>query len=80
MLVALLTGTAAIAAVDDTARHISDGIKVTMDYTVSAPEKHLAVTTEGQAPLSYILGSGQMNPVLEKALYGLRPVIRLRWS
>jgi len=67
VLVTVLTGTAAIAAVD-----VSDGNKVTMDYTVSAPEKHLAVTTEGQAPLSYIVGSGQMNPVLERALYGLR--------
>ncbi len=73
VLVALLTVTGAIAAVDDTARHISDGIKVTMNYTVSAPEKHLAVTTEGQAPLSYVVGSGQMNPVLERALYGLAP-------
>ena len=73
VLVAVLTGTTAIAAVDDTARHISDGNKVTMAYTVSAPEKHLEVTTEGQAPLSYILGSGQMNPVLEHALYGLQP-------
>jgi len=70
VLVAVLTGTAAIAAVDD--RHISDGLKVTMDYTVSAPEKQLAVTTEGQAPLSYVLGSGEMNPVLERALYGLQ--------
>jgi FKBP-type peptidyl-prolyl cis-trans isomerase 2 len=66
VLVAVLTGTAAIAAVN-----ISDGTKVTMNYTVSAPEKQLPVTTEGQAPLSYILGSGQMNPVLEQALYGL---------
>jgi len=73
VLVAVLTGATAIAAVDDTARHISDGMKVTMNYTVSAPEKHLEVTTEGQAPLSYILGSGQMNPVLEHALYGLQP-------
>ena len=73
VLVAVLTGTTAIAAVDDTARHTSDGIKVTMAYTVSAPAKHLEVTTEGQAPLSYVLGSGQMNPVLEHALYGLQP-------
>ena len=73
VLVAVLTGTAAIAAVDDTAKHISDGSKVTMDYTVSAPEKQIAVSTEGQAPLSYILGSGQMNPVLEQSLYGLQP-------
>src|SRR5437879_661004 len=54
VLVAVLTGTAAIAAVDDSARHISDGMKVTMNYTVSAPGKHLEVTTEGQAPLSYV--------------------------
>ena len=73
VLVAVLTGTAAIAAVDDSTRHLSDGMKVTMNYTVSAPEKHLEVTTEGQAPLSYVLGSGQMNPALEQALYGLQP-------
>lgn len=66
VLAAVLTATTAIAAVD-----ISDGIKVTMNYTVSAPEKQLTVTTEGQAPLTYIVGSGQMNPVLEQALYGL---------
>src|SRR5207245_11249145 len=72
-LEAKLTRTAPIAAVDDTDRHISDGMKVTMNYAVSAPEKHLEVTTEGQAPLSYVLGSGQMNPVLEQALYGLQP-------
>jgi FKBP-type peptidyl-prolyl cis-trans isomerase 2 len=67
----LLIGATAIASIGDDARPISDGMKVTLAYTVSALEKDLAMTTEGQAP-SYIQGSGS-NPTLEAALYGLKP-------
>lgn len=73
MLVSLLTGTTAIASVGDDARHIADGMKVTLDYAVSVPDKGVAMTTEGQEPLSYIQGSGKMKPALESALYGLKP-------
>src|SRR6266496_6241903 len=73
MLVALLTGTTALISVADDAKPISDGMKVTMDYKVSVPEKEVSMSTEGRGPVSYVQGSGQMNPALETALYGLKP-------
>ena len=46
-------------------------MKVTMDYTLSVPDK--GVATESRAPVSFIQGSEQINPALQAALYGLKP-------
>jgi FKBP-type peptidyl-prolyl cis-trans isomerase SlyD len=73
VLAALMTGTQAMALIGDDAKPIADGMKVTMDYKLSVPEKQMTLTTENKDPVSYIQGSGQMNPVLESALYGLKP-------
>ena len=73
MLVTFMTGTTAIASIGDDARAIGDGMKVTMDYTLSVPDKGVAMTTENRTPVSFIQGSEQINPAVQAALYGLKP-------
>jgi FKBP-type peptidyl-prolyl cis-trans isomerase 2 len=64
-------GAAALAQSESPAR-IVDGKKVTMEFTVSLPDNTVVATTEGQEPLSYVQGKGQIVPGLEKALLGLK--------
>ena len=68
--VAVFTGSAEWAFSESSAR-IVDGMTVTMDFTVSLPDKTVVATTEGKEPLSYVQGKGQIVPGLEKALAGL---------
>ena len=52
---------------------ISDGSKVTFDYTLTLPDKTAVDSTVGKEPFSYIHGEHHINPVaLEKALTGLK--------
>lgn len=51
---------------------IVEGAKVTMEFTVSLPDKTVVTTTDGGEPLAYIHGQGQIVPGLEKALTGLK--------
>ena len=52
---------------------ISDGSKVTIDYTLTLPDKTMVDSTVGKEPFSYIHGEHQINLVaLEKALTGLK--------
>jgi len=84
MFVILLVGltvNTAWASVGDVGEHaptISFGAKVTMEYTVTAPAKALALKVGGGDPLSYVQGGGQVKPALEEALYGLKPGDRKR--
>jgi FKBP-type peptidyl-prolyl cis-trans isomerase 2 len=71
MAAALLAGTTTLVLADE-ATPIADGKKVTMEYKLSVPEKGILMTTEGSEPISYTQGTGQMNPVLEAALSGLK--------
>jgi len=51
---------------------IADGMKVTLEYTLTLPDKTVADSTVGQAPLSYTQGKQEIIPGLEKALAGLK--------
>lgn len=59
-------------ALSESLARIVDGAKVTMEFTVTLPDKTLVATTEGQEPLSFVQGQGQIVPGLEKALAGLK--------
>jgi FKBP-type peptidyl-prolyl cis-trans isomerase 2 len=68
---ALLIAATAAPSHGQNAKPVADGMTVTIEYTASAPEKALTVTTEGKQPITYVQGTGELNPVLEGALYGL---------
>jgi FKBP-type peptidyl-prolyl cis-trans isomerase 2 len=51
---------------------IEDGMKVTMEYTLTLPDKTVADSTKGGPPFSYIQGKQEIIPGLEKALAGLK--------
>jgi FKBP-type peptidyl-prolyl cis-trans isomerase 2 len=75
ILIALLLGLGiggARQAQADKTLPISDGTKVTLDYTLTLPDKSVADSTSGKQPFSYIHGSHAIIPGLEKALTGLK--------
>ena len=47
---------------------IGDGMKVTLEYTLTLPDKTVADSTAGQAPFSYTQGNHEIVPGLEKAI------------
>ena len=51
---------------------VGDGMKVTLEYTLTLPDKTVADSTAGQAPFSYTQGNQEIVPGLEKALAGLK--------
>lgn len=51
---------------------IADGLKVTIEYTLTLPDKSIADSNVGQAPFAYIQGAHQIVPGLEKALAGMK--------
>ena len=51
---------------------VADGLKVTLEYTLTLPDKTVADSNVGQAPFSYTQGAHQIVPGLEKALTGLK--------
>jgi len=57
----------------DKPRPIAAGMTVTMEYTLTLPDKTVADTTQGREPFSYVHGKQQIIPGLEKALTGLKP-------
>jgi len=50
---------------------IVEGSTVTIDFSVTLPDKKVVTSTEGKEPLSYVQGEGQVPLGLEKALLGL---------
>jgi FKBP-type peptidyl-prolyl cis-trans isomerase 2 len=54
------------------ALQIADGMQVTMEYTLTLPDKTVADSTAGQAPFSYMHGGHQIITGLEKELTGLK--------
>src|SRR5437016_12678986 len=54
------------------ALQIADGMQVTLEYTLTLPDKTVADSTAGQAPFSYVHGGHQIISGLEKALAGLK--------
>ncbi len=51
---------------------ISDGMKVTVEFTLSLPDKTVLETTKGQPPLTYVQGRHEILSSLEKALTGMK--------
>ena len=58
------------------ALQIADGMQVTLEYTLTLPDKTVVDSTASQAPFSYVHGGHQIIPGLEKALAGRRPGTR----
>ena len=54
------------------AMQIADGMKVTMEYTLTLPDKTVVDSTAGQAAFSYTQGNKEIIPGMEKALAGLK--------
>jgi FKBP-type peptidyl-prolyl cis-trans isomerase 2 len=52
---------------------VADGMKVTMDYTITLADKSVALSTVGKKPISFVQGKHEILPSLEIALAGMRP-------
>jgi FKBP-type peptidyl-prolyl cis-trans isomerase SlpA len=52
---------------------IGHGSEVEMDFTIRLEDGTVAETTEGDEPLSFVMGDGTLVDGLELALYGLQP-------
>jgi FKBP-type peptidyl-prolyl cis-trans isomerase 2 len=51
---------------------VSDGMKVTMEYTLTLPDKSVASTNVGEEGHAYVQGRQEMLPGLEKQLAGMK--------
>ena len=51
---------------------VADGLKVTLEYTLTLPDRTVADSNVGQPPFSYTQGAHQIVPGLEKALTGMK--------
>ncbi len=56
----------------DSPLKVADGMKVTMEYTLTLADKTVVDTTDGKGPFSYVQGNGEIIPGLEKALAGMK--------
>ena len=50
---------------------VSDGMVVSLEYTLRLDNDEIVDTSEGRPPLEYVQGQQQIVPGLEKALYGM---------
>lgn len=55
----------------DTKPAVADGMVVTFDFTLRLDDDEIADTTEGQMPLRFVVGQGQLLPALEDAMIGM---------
>ena len=55
----------------DTKPAVADGMVVTFDFTLRLSEDEIADTTQGQMPLRFVVGQGQLLPGLEDAMIGM---------
>ena len=51
---------------------IADGMKVSLEYTLTLPDKSVADSNVGQAPITFMQGAHEIVPGLEKALDGMK--------
>jgi FKBP-type peptidyl-prolyl cis-trans isomerase SlyD len=73
LMFAMLTSGAIYAdASSELSQVISDGAKVTVEYTLALPDKTVVETNVGKEPVSYTQGNHEIIPGLEKALAGLK--------
>jgi FKBP-type peptidyl-prolyl cis-trans isomerase SlyD len=55
----------------DTKPAVADGMVVTFDFTLKLNDDEIADTTQGQMPLRFVVGQGQLLPGLEDAMIGM---------
>jgi FKBP-type peptidyl-prolyl cis-trans isomerase SlyD len=55
----------------DTKPAVADGMVVTFDFTLRLNDDEVADTTQGQMPLRFVVGQGQLLPALEDAMIGM---------
>ncbi len=51
---------------------IADGVKVSLEYTLTLPDKTVADSNVGQEPITFVQGAHEIVPGLEKALDGMK--------
>lgn len=51
---------------------VADGMKVTIEYTLTLADKSVADSNVGQAPFAYTQGAHEIVPGLEKSMAGLK--------
>lgn len=51
---------------------VSDDLVVSLDYTLRLDDGEVIDSSEGENPLEYLHGRGQLVPGLEKELYGMK--------
>ena len=51
---------------------IADGMKVSLEYTLTLPDKSVADSNVGQEPITFVQGAHEIVPGLEKALDGMK--------
>ena len=51
---------------------IADGMKVSLEYTLTLPDKSVADSNVGQEPITFLQGAHEIVPGLEKALDGMK--------
>jgi FKBP-type peptidyl-prolyl cis-trans isomerase 2 len=56
----------------ETGLTVADGMKVTIEYTLTLPDKSVADSNVGQAPFSFTQGAHEIVPGLEKSMVGLK--------
>jgi FKBP-type peptidyl-prolyl cis-trans isomerase SlyD len=56
---------------DDHKPAVADGMVVTFDFTLRLNDDEVADTTQGQMPLRFVVGQGQLLPGLEDAMIGM---------
>ncbi len=56
---------------DNTIPPVEDGMVVTFDFTLTLEGGEVADTTQGEMPLRFIVGQGQLLPGLEDAMIGM---------
>jgi len=57
--------------VTDNPNTVTDGVVVSMDYTLRLDDGQVVDTSEGREPLAFVQGQNQIIPGLENALYGM---------
>ncbi len=50
---------------------VADGMVVTLDFTLTLSDGEVADSTQGEMPLRFVVGQGQLLPGLEDALIGM---------
>jgi FKBP-type peptidyl-prolyl cis-trans isomerase SlyD len=69
ILLSLQAGTAAYSASD---LAVADGLRVTLEYTLSLGNQGVIDSNVGQAPFTFTQGSHEIVPGLEKSLVGMK--------